>query len=64
MKKESVLERLGGTTATAEFLGLAKSTVSQWGEIIPWKYALLLQHLTNGDLRYDPALYQQPTDAA
>lgn len=65
MKKENVLEYLGGTTATAKFLGIAKSTVSTWPEVIPWKYALLLQHLTKGALKYEQESYPLPqsTDA-
>ncbi|EKC2243288.1 hypothetical protein VQZ80_004504 [Salmonella enterica] len=46
MEKECVLDYLGGTTATAKFLGIAKSTVSVWPTQIPWKYALLLERLT------------------
>ncbi|MGK0735967.1 Cro/CI family transcriptional regulator [Yokenella regensburgei] len=59
MVKESVLNYFGGTTATAKFLGIAKSTVSVWPAQIPWKYALLLERLTDGKLKYDPELYQQ-----
>lgn len=64
MEKETVLKHLGGTTATAKFLGIAKSTVSVWPELVPWKYALLLERLTNGELVYDPQAYQMPAKSA
>ncbi|HGH2813472.1 TPA: Cro/CI family transcriptional regulator [Salmonella enterica subsp. enterica serovar Waycross] len=59
MEKECVLDYFGGTTATAKFLGIAKSTVSVWPAKIPWKYAILLERLTEGKLKYDPDLYKQ-----
>ncbi|RFY49342.1 hypothetical protein CA303_24325, partial [Salmonella enterica subsp. enterica serovar Enteritidis] len=45
-----VLRYFGGTTKTAIALGISKSTVSLWKENIPWKYALLIEKITNGSL--------------
>ncbi|MCL6324023.1 Cro/CI family transcriptional regulator [Pectobacterium polaris] len=64
MEKEKVLKHLGGTTATAKFLGIAKSTVSVWPDLVPWKYALLLERMTNGVLKYDSVLYGQNNNEA
>ncbi|AVL75541.1 Cro/CI family transcriptional regulator [Providencia hangzhouensis] len=50
MKKQDVLKYFGGTTKTANALGVSKSTVSLWKETIPWKYALLIEKITNGSL--------------
>ncbi|EMT5586385.1 TPA: helix-turn-helix domain-containing protein [Providencia stuartii] len=50
MKKQDVLDYFGGTTKTANALGISKSTVSLWKETIPWKYALLIEKITNGSL--------------
>lgn len=63
MQKEIVLKHLGGTTATAKFLGIAKSTVSVWPDLIPWKYALLLERLTSGVLQYNPEVYDHHVKA-
>lgn len=64
MRKETVLKHFGGTTATANFLGIAKSTVSVWPELVPWKYALLLERMTNGALIYDPETYDKSAKTA
>lgn len=53
MNKTKVLEYFGGTVATATALNVSKSTVSLWGEIIPWKYALLIAAATNGSQPFD-----------
>jgi hypothetical protein len=45
--------------ATAEALGITKSAVSQWGEVIPEGVAYKLQVMTAGVLRVDPAFYQR-----
>ncbi|MFK3763210.1 Cro/CI family transcriptional regulator [Serratia ureilytica] len=52
MKKANVLKRFGGTNATARALGVSKTTVSLWGEVIPWQYALLVSEVTNNELKF------------
>ncbi|CNE47601.1 Cro/CI family transcriptional regulator [Yersinia intermedia] len=58
MLKKTALDYFGGTTATAKKLGISKSTVSIWRVVVPWKYALLIEKITNGELKYDPSMYQ------
>ncbi|WP_339057365.1 Cro/CI family transcriptional regulator [Candidatus Regiella endosymbiont of Tuberolachnus salignus] len=58
MQKKEVITHFGSTTATAKALGISKSTVSLWKEIIPWKYALLIEKVTEHDLTYNSAWYR------
>ncbi|HFO4079755.1 TPA: Cro/CI family transcriptional regulator, partial [Escherichia coli] len=48
MKKSEVLGYFGGVVKTAAALGTSKTTVSMWGEEVPWKWALLIQAVTAG----------------
>lgn len=57
MYKQHLIEYFGTATATAKALGVSKSTVSLWKEVIPWKYALLAEKRTDGALKYDPQAY-------
>lgn len=57
MYKNCIITHFNGTTKTAEALGVTHSAVCQWGKIIPEKQALKVERLTNGKLKYDPALY-------
>jgi transcriptional repressor of cell division inhibition gene dicB len=52
MKKSDVLALFDGTTKTAKALGTSKSTVSNWGDDLPWKWALLVEKVTKGALKY------------
>ncbi|WP_025154975.1 Cro/CI family transcriptional regulator [Morganella morganii] len=58
MHKNQVLAYFGGTTKTALILGISHSAVCQWVSIVPEKQALKIERLTNGKLKYNPALYQ------
>ncbi len=53
MKKSEVLGYFGGVVKTAAALGTSKTTVSMWGEEVPWKWALLIQAVTAGALKYE-----------
>ncbi|WGL97264.1 Cro/CI family transcriptional regulator [Arsenophonus sp. aPb] len=53
MNKSDVLAHFKGVTNTAIALGVSKSTVSLWREIIPWQYALLVSELTDQELKFD-----------
>ena len=68
MKKTDVIRHFGGTqTSAALALGITKSAVSQWDEIIPEGMAYKIQVMTAGRLRVDPALYVKrdtPPEAA
>ncbi|MGG6116032.1 Cro/CI family transcriptional regulator [Salmonella enterica] len=57
MKKTEVLTHFGGTSATGKALGISKSTVSLWGEVIPWRYALLVSEVTGNAIKFDRADY-------
>ncbi|OQV43420.1 hypothetical protein BZ160_04680 [Pantoea vagans] len=53
MRKTTVIEHFRGTVATATALNISKSTVSLWGDVIPWKYALLISAATAGSLPFN-----------
>ncbi|EGL0769087.1 hypothetical protein IO954_005146 [Salmonella enterica subsp. enterica] len=57
MKKTDVLTHFGGTSATGKALGISKTTVSLWGEIIPWQYALLVSEVTDNAIKFDRTDY-------
>ncbi|KZN15280.1 Cro/CI family transcriptional regulator [Marinomonas sp. TW1] len=57
MHKEKVIRYFGTQQQLAGTLSISKSSVSQWGNVIPEKQALRLEKLTNGVLKYDPKLY-------
>ena len=59
MKKIDVIDHFGSQVAVKEVLGINKSSVSQWSEIIPEKQALRLEKITKGVLKYDPSLYRK-----
>ncbi len=56
MLKKNVINFFGGVTATAKALGISKSTVSIWKPEIPWKYALLIEKITQGTLKANVAI--------
>lgn len=61
MRKADVIAYFGGTqVAAARALGVTKSAVSQWGDLIPLKCALKAQAISNGDLPLDMSVYQLP----
>ena len=68
MRKSDVIAHFGGTqTKVAEALGITKSAVSQWPDVIPEGMAYKLQVITAGMLRVDPSLYvrhDEPRPAA
>ena len=58
--KAVVLAYFDKAVNVAKVLGFSsKSSVSQWGAIIPEKQALRLEKLTRGALKYDPSLYKK-----
>lgn len=71
MRKTDVLKHFdpedSSLQATATALGITKSAVSQWGDVIPEGVAYKLQVMTAGVLRVDPAMYAKentPPEAA
>ena len=57
MKKADVIAYFSNQAKIAAVLGVARASVSQWGEVIPEKQALRLERITDGALKYDPSLY-------
>lgn len=57
MLKKMVVKYFDTQEKLATTLNIKQGAVSQWGEIIPEKQAMRLERITNGALKYDPALY-------
>lgn len=53
MKKSDVIGHYGSITALCEALGIGKSAVSQWPELIPARRAYEIEILTDGSLKAD-----------
>lgn len=64
MKTEHAVEFFVTKTALAEALGTQKSTISNWGDVVPRGRAFELQVITDGKLKVDPSLYQKPVNVA
>jgi len=54
MKKSDVLDYFGGVSKTAKALGITKSAVSVWREVIPYGRAFQIQLMTKGKLKANP----------
>jgi DNA-binding transcriptional regulator YdaS (Cro superfamily) len=65
MRKTDVLEYFSNNgAAVARAIGITKSAVSQWGEVIPEAMAYRLERYTEGTkgaLTVDPSLYVSET---
>ena len=59
MRKQRAVDFFGSQAALAETLAIKPAAVSQWGEVIPEKQAFRLERLTDGELIYQPGLYQK-----
>lgn len=65
MKKQDVIRHFGTATKTARALRISQAAVSKWPKLIPELKARQLDEITNGKLRFDPALYErQPVKQA
>jgi DNA-binding transcriptional regulator YdaS (Cro superfamily) len=63
MNKQDVIRHFGGSQVkVAEALGITKSAVSQWDEVIPEGVAYKVQVMTAGMLRVDPSVYASKAD--
>ncbi|HEM6698762.1 TPA: hypothetical protein U2Q37_000434 [Citrobacter amalonaticus] len=62
MLKQDLINYFGTATAAAKALGVSKSTVSLWKNVVPWQYALLAEKQTNGALVYDSKAYCKASD--
>lgn len=59
MYKEKVIKHFGSQRRLAQSLNITRSSVSQWGAVIPEKQALRIEKLTRGILKYDAKLYSR-----
>ncbi|HGM7029087.1 TPA: Cro/CI family transcriptional regulator [Serratia liquefaciens] len=64
MYKETVISHFGGVVNTAMALGIKHPAVCRWGNVIPEKQAMRIEHLTGGELKYQPELYTKSTASA
>jgi hypothetical protein len=47
MKTRNAIKHFGSQAEIARTLDIAESTVSRWGEVVPFKWALVLQEKTD-----------------
>ena len=59
MKKTDVVKHFGSIAAVAEALDLARSSVYDWGEIIPEGAAYKIQVITGGTMRVNQSFYEK-----
>lgn len=58
MFKTDVLSHFKTGVAVARAVGVTKSAVSQWGDVIPEAMAYRVQAATRGKLKVNPSLYR------
>ncbi|QHM71316.1 Cro/CI family transcriptional regulator [Mixta intestinalis] len=59
MFKKDAIEFFGSKSKLARAAGVAASSVSVWGDLVPEKNAMRLQLASHGVLQYDPEIYNQ-----
>ncbi|CAM4031909.1 MULTISPECIES: Cro/CI family transcriptional regulator [Lelliottia] len=59
MKTADVISHFGKKANVARALRISRSSVSEWGDIVPEKRAARLEKITGGALKYDSALYEK-----
>lgn len=65
MKKADVIGHFGGTAqAAANALGITRSAVAQWKDVVPERIAWKVQFMTGGVLRVDPSVYEKRQEPA
>lgn len=57
MFKTDVIAHFGSPNAAAAAIGVTKSAVSQWKELIPRGIAYKVQVITGGKMQVNPTLY-------
>ncbi|MGO3406779.1 Cro/CI family transcriptional regulator [Marinomonas sp.] len=58
MNKNAVIDFFGGNQSeVSRALGISRSYVSAWPELVPELQAMKLERLTDGALQYDASLY-------
>jgi hypothetical protein len=59
MRTEQAVDFFGGRRELAQFLGITRQAVEQWGEYVAEGPAYKLQVLTDGQLMVDPVAYSK-----
>ncbi|HBQ0465327.1 TPA: transcriptional regulator [Klebsiella aerogenes] len=59
MLKTDAVKFFGSKSRLAKAAGVAPSSVSVWGELVPEKNAMRLQIASGGVLQYDPEVYDK-----
>ncbi|HEE0042107.1 Cro/CI family transcriptional regulator [Citrobacter freundii] len=63
MFKKDAVNFFGSKSKLAKAAGVAASSVSVWGDLVPEKNAMRLQIASDGALRYDPQVYDKHAKA-
>ncbi len=58
MRKADVTKYFGSENKTSKFIGLSRQAVNRWPDPIHVKWALRLEKMTHGDLKFEKELYQ------
>lgn len=58
MFKRTVVNFFGNQSKVSRALNVSRSYVSAWPDLVPELQAVRLERLTNGELKYDPSLYE------
>lgn len=59
MNTKEVIQYFGSQSAAARALGITRSAISQWGELVPLATAARLEKLTYGRLKLNIDSYPQ-----
>jgi hypothetical protein len=59
MRKDTAVAHFGNQASIARALHISTAAVAVWGEIIPELSARKLHDLTDGELPFDPSIYQR-----
>lgn len=54
MTLQQVIDHFGSKSKVAEALGLVRSTVTNWGDEVPFGFQCEIQVITKGKLKADP----------
>ena len=59
MKTSDVVQFFGTQCKAAEALGMAQSSIASWGDSPPDARQLLVERVTNGQLKADPGCFER-----
>ncbi|KNC93639.1 Cro/CI family transcriptional regulator [Trabulsiella odontotermitis] len=64
MKTADVVSHFGKKANVARALKISRSSVSEWGELVPERRAARLEKITGGALKYEASLYEKGNNKA